>query len=99
LRLSALLAAAVLPAVVWGPGLAGEERTAAWELRVAPRGQPAVRAVDLETIEDVTVMVLDGPSSELELRVEQSDNESGTFTRNDPEVAAPRASPTLKRAR
>ena len=48
----------------------------------APRGaarQPAAQAVDLETIENVIVIVLDGPPSELELRVEQSDNESWHF--------------------
>jgi hypothetical protein len=55
-RLSALLAAALLPAMVWGTGLSGEERTAPWELRVAPRGLSAARAVDLETIENVIVI-------------------------------------------
>jgi hypothetical protein len=57
--------------MVWGTGLAGAERTATRELRVAPRGQPGARAVDLETIQNVIVMVLDGPSSALELRVER----------------------------
>ena len=69
--------------MVWGIALAGAERTAAWELRVAPRGQPEARAVDLETIENVIVMVLDGPSSALELRVEQSDNDGDLVVRND----------------
>jgi hypothetical protein len=50
---------------------------------VAPRGQPATRAIDLETIENVIVMVLDGPSSELELRVERSDNDGDLVVRND----------------
>jgi hypothetical protein len=50
---------------------------------VAPRGQPATRAIDLETIENVIVMVLDGPSSALELRVEQSDNDGDLVVRND----------------
>jgi hypothetical protein len=50
---------------------------------VAPRGQRAARAVDLETIENVIVMVLDGPSSALELRVEQSDNDGDLVVRND----------------
>jgi hypothetical protein len=48
-----------------------------------PRGQPATRAIDLETIENVIVMVLDGPSSALELRVEQSDNDGDLVVRND----------------
>jgi hypothetical protein len=69
--------------MVWGIARAGTERTAAWELRVAPRGQPEARAVDLETIENVIVMVLDGPSSALELRVEQSDNDGDPVVRND----------------
>ena len=50
---------------------------------MAPRGQPEARAVDLETIENVIVMVLDGPSSALELRVEQSDNDGDLVVRND----------------
>ena len=50
---------------------------------MAPRGQPAARAVDLETIENVMVRVRDGPSSEFELRVEQSDNDGDLVVRND----------------
>ena len=50
---------------------------------MAPRGQRAARAVDLETIENVIVMVLDGPSSALELRVERSDNDGDLVVRND----------------
>ena len=80
---SALLAAALLPAMLRGTGLAGAERTAARELRVAPRGQPATRAIALETIENAIVMVLDGPSSALELRVERSDNDGDLVVRND----------------
>jgi hypothetical protein len=62
-----------------GTGLAGEKRAAVWELRVAPRRQPAARAVDLETIENVIVIVLDGPPSEVELRGEQRDNDGWHF--------------------
>jgi hypothetical protein len=64
-------------------GVAGEERTAPWELRVAPPGQPFARTIDLETIENVTAIVLDAPPSELELRIEQSDNDGDLVVRND----------------
>ena len=67
----------------WGTGLAGEERTAPWELRVAPPGQPLARAIDLETIENVTAIVFDAPPSELELRIEQSDNDGDLVVKND----------------
>jgi hypothetical protein len=60
--------------MVWVPASPGRS-----ELRVAPRGQPAAQAVDLETIENVIVIVLDGPQFELEVRGEQSDNESWHF--------------------
>jgi len=70
---------------------------------VAPRGQPAARAVDLETIENVMVRVPDRPSSEFELRVEQSDNDGDLVVRNDSGDAIVlqllRVSPALKRAR
>ena len=70
---------------------------------MAPRGQPAARAVDLETIENVMVRVRDGPSSEFELRVEQSDNDGDLVVRNDSGdaivVQLLRVSPALKRAR
>jgi hypothetical protein len=81
--LSALLAAVLLLAIGWGTGLAAEERTAPWELRVVPPGQPLARAIDLETIENVTAIVFDAPSTELELRIEQSDNDSDLVVRND----------------
>jgi hypothetical protein len=74
---------ALLLAVAWGTGVAGEERPVPWELRVAPLGQPAARAVELETIENVTVIVFDAPRSGLELRIEQSDNDGNLVVRND----------------
>lgn len=46
-------------------------------------GQPATRAVELETIENLTVIVFDAPPSELELRIEQSDNDGDLVVRND----------------
>jgi hypothetical protein len=57
--LSTLLAVVLLLAIGWSTGLAAEERAAPWKLRVAPPGQPLARAIDLETIENVTAMVFD----------------------------------------
>jgi len=81
--LSTLLAVVLLLAIGWGTGLAAEERAAPWKLRVAPPGQPLARAIDLETIENVTAIVFDTPPSELELRIEPSDNDSDLVVRND----------------
>jgi hypothetical protein len=75
--------AALLLAVAWSTGVAGEVRAVPWELRVAPLGQPAARAVELETIENLTVIVFDAPRSGLELRIEQSDNDGDLVVRND----------------
>ena len=75
--------AALLLAAAWGTGVAGEEGAVPWELRVAPLGQPAARAVELETIENPTVIVFDAPRSGLELRIEQSDNDGDLIVRND----------------
>jgi hypothetical protein len=81
--LSTLLAVVLLLAIGWGTGLAAEERAAPWKLRVAPPAQPLARAIDLETIENVTAIVFDTPPSELELPIEQSDNDSDLVVRND----------------
>jgi hypothetical protein len=75
--------AALLLAVAWSTGVAGEVRAVPWELRVAPLGQPAARAVELETIENLTLIVFDAPRSGLELRIEQSDNDGDLVVRND----------------
>jgi hypothetical protein len=64
-------------------GLAAQERAAPWKLRVAPPGQPLARAIDLETIENVTAIVFDAPPFDLELRIEQSDNDGDLVVRND----------------
>ena len=50
---------------------------------MAPLGQPAARAVELETIENLTVIVFDAPRSGLELRIEQSDNDGDLIVRNN----------------
>ena len=63
--------------------MAGEEGAVLWELRVAPLGQPAARPVELETIENLTVIVFDAPRSGLEPRIEQSDNDVDLIVRND----------------
>jgi hypothetical protein len=39
--------------------------------------------VELETIENLTVIVFDAPRSGLELRIEQSDNDGDLIVRND----------------
>jgi hypothetical protein len=75
--------AALLLAVAWGTGVAGEVRAVPCKLRVAPLGQPAARVVELETIENLTVIVFDAPRSGLELRIEQSDNDGDLIVRND----------------
>ena len=50
---------------------------------MAPPGPPLARVIDLETIENVTAIVFEAPPSELELRIEQSDNDSDLIVRND----------------
>ena len=51
----------------------------------AARGptRAAARAIDLETIENVTAIVFDTPPFNLELRIEQSDNDGDLVVRND----------------
>ena len=75
--------AALLLAAAWGTGVAGEAGAVPWELRVAPLGQPAARPVELETIENLTVIVFDAPRSGLELRIEQSGNDGDLIVRNE----------------
>ena len=50
---------------------------------MALRGQLTARAVDLETIGNVTVVVFDAPPSELEVRLERGDNDGDLVVKND----------------
>jgi hypothetical protein len=74
---------ALLLAVAWGTGVAGEERPVPWELRVSALGQPAARAGGARDDRERDRHRVRRTGSGLELRIEQSDNDGDLVVRND----------------